>query len=119
MGQRYLFTVDYYSLWVEIKLLTTQTTKSVITAAKEPFASHGILDIVILDNGPCLSAVPTQEFAAKYGFVCTTSSPRYPPANVDVEKGCKDCKGVVKEEQGSLPCTSHLQICAPANWSHT
>ena len=45
----------YYSRWVKIKLLTTQTAKSVITAAKELFATHGIPDTVISDNGPCFS----------------------------------------------------------------
>ncbi|XP_015755105.1 PREDICTED: uncharacterized protein K02A2.6-like [Acropora digitifera] len=79
-GRTYLITVDYYSRWVEIKLLTTQTAKSLITAAKELFSTHGIPDIVISDNGPCFSEVSFQEFAAKYGFLHTTSSPRYPRA---------------------------------------
>lgn len=56
-GRTYLITVDYYSRWVEIKHLTTQTTKSVIAASKELFATHGIADIVISINGPCFSAV--------------------------------------------------------------
>ena len=42
----------YYSRWVKIKLLKTQTAKSVITVAKELFATHGIPDTVISDNGP-------------------------------------------------------------------
>ena len=45
----------YYSRWVKIKLLTKQTAKSVITAAKELFATHGIPDTVHSDNGPCFS----------------------------------------------------------------
>ena len=77
-GWTYFITVDYYSRWVEMELLTTQTAKSVITAAKERFSTHGIPDIVISDNGPCFSALSFQEFAAKYGFLLTTSSPRYP-----------------------------------------
>ena len=70
-----------------------------ITAANEPFASHGIPDIVILDNGPCLSVVPSQEFAAKYGFVHTTSSPRYPRANVEVERVVRTVKGLLKKSK--------------------
>ena len=58
----------------------------VIAAAKELFGTHGIPDTVISDNGPCFSAVPFQEFAAKYGFVDTTSSPRYPRTNGEVER---------------------------------
>jgi len=82
---------------VEIKLLPTQTAKSVITAAKELFATHGIPDIVISENGPCFSAVPFQEFAAKYGFVHTNSSPRYPRANGEVERAARTVQGLLKK----------------------
>ena len=97
-GRRtYLITVDYHSRWVEIKLLPTQTAKCVIAAAKELFATHGIPDTVISDNGPCFSAVPFQEFAARYGFVHTTSSPRYPRANGEVERAVRTIKGLLKK----------------------
>ncbi|XP_015748886.1 PREDICTED: uncharacterized protein K02A2.6-like [Acropora digitifera] len=96
-GRRYFITVDCYSRWVEIKLLTTQTAKSVITAAKELFSTHGIPDIVISNNGPCFSALSLQEFAAKYGFLHTTSSPRYPRANVEVERAVRTVKGLLKK----------------------
>ena len=111
--------MDYYSIWVEIKVLTTQTTKSVFTAAKELFATHGIPDIVISDNGPCFSAVPFPEFATKYGFVQTTSSPRFPQANREVERAVKTVKGLLKKNKDSLPCASHQHIYTPAKWSLT
>ena len=56
-GQTYLFTVDYYSRWIEIKLLTTQIAKCVITAGKKIFVTHGIPDEVISDNGKVLPVV--------------------------------------------------------------
>ena len=68
-----------------------------ITAAKELFSTHGIPDIVISDNGPCFSALSFQEFAAKYGFLHTTSSPRYPRANGEVERVVKTVKGLLKK----------------------
>ena len=80
-----------------MQLLTTQTAKSVITAAKERFSTHGIPDIVISDNGPCFSTVSFQEFAAKYGFLHTTSSPRYPLANGEVERAVRTVKGLLKK----------------------
>ena len=96
-GRTYFITVDYYSRWVKIKLLTTQTAKSVITAAKELFSTYGIPDIVISDNGPCFSAVSVQEFAAKYGFLHTSSSPRYPRTNGEVERAVRTVKGPLKK----------------------
>ena len=46
-GQTRLITVDYYSRWIEIKRLKTQTAECVITVSKELYAAHGIPDIVI------------------------------------------------------------------------
>ena len=68
-----------------------------IAAAKELFVTHGIPDTVMSDNGPCFSAVPFQEVAAKYGFVHTTSSPRYPRANGVVERFVRTVKGLLKK----------------------
>ena len=92
-GRTYFITVDYYSRWVKIKLLTTQTAKSVITVAKELFSTYGIPDIVI----SCFSAVSVQEFAAKYGFLHTSSSPRYPRTNGEVERAVRTVKGPLKK----------------------
>ena len=68
-----------------------------IAAAKELFATYGIPDTVISDNGPCFSAVPFQEFAARYGLVYTTSSPRYPRPNGEVERAVRTVKGLLKK----------------------
>jgi hypothetical protein len=50
-GKIYL-VVDYYSRWLEIKRLHSQTSDYVINILKELFATHGIPEIVISDNGP-------------------------------------------------------------------
>ena len=89
--------MDYHSRWVEIKLLSSQTAKCVIAAAKELFATHGIPDTVISDSGPCFSAVPCQEIAAKYVFVHMTSSPRYSRANGEIERAVRMVKGLLKK----------------------
>ena len=58
-----------------------------------------IPDVVISDNGPCFSAVPFQEVAANYGFVQTTSSPRYPRGNGEVERAVRTVKGLLKKNE--------------------
>ena len=95
----YLITVDYYSRWIEIKRLKIQTAESVIPASNELYATHGIPDIVISDNGPCFSAESFQEFAASYGFVQSTSSPRYPRSNGEVERAVRTAKGLLKKNE--------------------
>ena len=51
-GKGYLIVIEYYSRWIESKRLDSLSSKSVVYARKEIFASHGIPDIIMSDNGP-------------------------------------------------------------------
>jgi len=84
-GKVYLIVTDYYSRWFEIKELHNEISRVVIQALKELLAIHGIPDLIISYNGPQYSADSFREFATKYGFVHSTSSPIYPQGNGEVE----------------------------------
>ena len=47
----YLVIIDYYSRWIEIKQLTSLTSACVINRVKAVFITHGVPDVVVLDNG--------------------------------------------------------------------
>ena len=98
-GKVYLIVVDYYSRWFEIKELRNESSSAVIRALKELFAIHGIPDLVMSDNGPQYSADSFREFATKYTFVHTTSSPRYPQANGDVEQAVRTAKSILRKNE--------------------
>ena len=64
---------------------------------EEIFASHGIPDIIISDNGPLLfSAATFSQFAMKHGFVHVTCSPRYPQSNGEAERVVRTMEGILK-----------------------
>ena len=74
-GKVYVIIVDYYSRWIEIKMLNDQSSK-VISTLKELFSTHGIPGLVISDNDPWFSADTFRQFTADYGFIHDTRSPR-------------------------------------------
>ena len=98
-GIVYIIVIDYYSICIEIKrlgdqsVITTLKSESVIATLKELFAVHGIPDIVMSDNGHRFSEDAFRQFAAKYGFVHTTRSPRYAQANGEAERAVRTVKG--------------------------
>nr|XP_054749950.1 uncharacterized protein K02A2.6-like [Lytechinus pictus] len=96
-GKTFLIVVDYYSRWIEIKQLQGQTTAAVISSLKEIFATHGIPDLVVTDNGPQFANENFRKLAEEYGFVHTTSSPRYPQANGEAERGVRTVKALLKK----------------------
>lgn len=78
-NKTYLLVVDYYSRYVEIAQLTPTRSTDVIVHIKSIFARHGVSETLVTDNGPQLSGHSFASFAASYGFVHVTSSPRFPP----------------------------------------
>ena len=96
-GTTYLLTIDYYSKWIEVDKLDNLTSKNTISYLKSQFARHGIPDELRSDNGPQFGSAEFAEFATYYGFVHTTSSPHYPQANGEAERGVQTIKTLLKK----------------------
>ena len=79
----------------------TKTTKSseVIRALKSTFARHGTPEQVRTDNGPQFESAEFSQFAKEWGFQHTTSSPRFPQSNGEVECRVKTVKNLLMKER--------------------
>ena len=98
-GKVYIVIVDYYSRWVEYRKLTSLTSEHTNEVLKEVFATHGIPDLILTDNGPQFSAESFAQFAKSYGFTHTTSSPRFPRANGEAERAVRILKEILKKNE--------------------
>lgn len=67
-GSAFLLCVDYFSKYIELKLLRDTTSCGVIREMKSIFARHGIADIVVSDNGPQYASAEFSGFAEEWGF---------------------------------------------------
>ena len=83
-GREYVLVVDLYSRFFDLG----HDTKAVrvVHVIKSILARHGVPDYFISDNGPYVRAREFQQFAKEWGFVVTSSSPRYAQANGMAEK---------------------------------
>lgn len=68
-----------------------------IRHTKSVFSRHGIPHEVISDNGPQYSSLEYAHFAAEYGFIHTTSSPKYPQSNGEVERAVQIIKQLLRK----------------------
>ena len=82
----YIIVTDYYSKYPWIYPLLATSSKDVISALKFCFSDFGIPEEIICDNGPQFTSREYQDFAAKYGFKLTTSSPFYPKGHGYIER---------------------------------
>ena len=94
--ENYLVTVDYYSDYFELDLLSDTTAESVINAIKRHFARHSIADMVT-DNGPQYSSAHFSRFAREWEFQHSTSSPLHSQSNGKAESAVKIAKNLVKK----------------------
>ncbi|KRX83385.1 Uncharacterized protein T06_13777 [Trichinella sp. T6] len=50
-GKNFLIVVDAFSKWLEVSALKNTTSESVISCLRQIFSIHGLLDIIVSDNG--------------------------------------------------------------------
>ena len=93
----YLLLIDYYSRYIEISSLSSTMSKAVIQRMKGIFGRHGIPECLMSDNGPQFSSHEFQQFSKEYKFEHITSSPNYPQANGEAERGVQTVKALLNK----------------------
>ncbi|XP_045761442.1 uncharacterized protein K02A2.6-like [Maniola jurtina] len=96
-GCNYMIVIDYYSKFPEIDFLRCTTSESIIDKLKQIFSRHGIPKEVFSDGGPQFSSDSFKNFARKYDFKHTMSSPEYPQSNGMVEREVQTIKKLLKK----------------------
>ncbi|KAJ7996477.1 hypothetical protein DPEC_G00237470 [Dallia pectoralis] len=94
-GKTYLLVVDFFSRYVEIALLSPTRSTDVVVHLKSIFSRHGICEFLKSDNGPQFSGSHFKAFAAEYGFVHITSSPKFPQSNGEAERAVQTVKNLL------------------------
>jgi hypothetical protein len=94
--KHYLLLVDYYSRWIEVRQLKSLSSAATIEALKSIFATHGICDLMVSDNGPQFASAEFLQFTRDYCFTHVTSSPLYPKANGEAERAVQTVKRLWK-----------------------
>lgn len=111
--QEYLILVDYYSKFIEVEWLKSDTrSATVVTHLKSQFARHGIPETVISDNGPQFSSREFKAFAKEWNFMHKTSSPHHAQSNGMAERGVQTVKLLLKKAktEGKDPYLSMLNL---------
>ena len=97
----YLVLIDHYSDFFELLKMKDMTSETVVEWTSEQFARHGIPKKVTTDNGPCFNSKKFREFATKFEFVHSMSSPYHQQANGKAEACVKVAKNLLKKADKS------------------
>ncbi|XP_039204776.1 uncharacterized protein K02A2.6-like [Crotalus tigris] len=130
-GQVFLIVVDSYSKWLEVALVPTMTTNRTIQELRRIFATYGLPDVIISDNGVQFTAAEFQFFLRTNMIRHATSAPFHPASNGQVErivrKTKEELKRITKSDwhyrladfllcQHTTPCTSMGHSPAELRW---
>jgi transposase InsO family protein len=96
-GQHYVLVVDYFSKWICVEKLGTESSTSVISALMTVFTTHGFPDQLTTDNGPQYTSCEFKQFCREYNFVHVTTSPHYPQSNGEAERAVGTIKHLWKK----------------------
>lgn len=93
-GQTLLVVVNYFSNFIEVDFLSSETFKSVIRSLMATFSQFGVPDTLVMDNGPCFASPEFVKFVDKWNFQHVTSSPHYLQSNGKAENAVHTVKSL-------------------------
>ncbi|KAL3213425.1 hypothetical protein MRX96_051690 [Rhipicephalus microplus] len=91
-GQTFLIVVDSYSKWLEVIPTSSMTSQTVISALQKLFATHGLPDIIVSDNGAQFKSTEFREFLDSNLIRQVTSAPFHPSTNGQAERMVRTTK---------------------------
>jgi len=114
-GRHLLIVVDYFSNFIEVVNLTSMTSGCVVKELMIIFSRFGIPDVLISDNATQFSSTEFAEFATKWGFDHSTSSPRYAQSNGKAENAVQTVKRLFNKCRD----TGESEFRALLDWRNT
>ena len=81
LGTMFLIVVDAHSKWPEVIPMTTTTTSRTIEELRKLFATHGLPEQLVSNNGPQFIADEFGEFMMSNGINHIESAPYHPATN--------------------------------------
>ena len=93
----YLAIVDYTTNFFDISQFPDKLSSTVVIHVKHPSSKYGIPKVAISDNAPELTAIHSKLFRKQWDFKHTTSSPRYPKSNGQIERTIQTIKKSIKK----------------------
>ena len=97
MGKMFLLAIDAHSKLLEVEVMSSATSRNTIQALKRMFASHGIPDMLVSDNGTPFTSAEFLEFVQRNGIRHVRSAPYHPATNGLVERSVQTLKNALQK----------------------
>lgn len=100
-GNYFLIVVDSYSKWLDVRLVSGPSAAAVVKVLRELFATHGIPDVCVSDNGTAFTSAEFQQFLHSNGIRQALVAPYHPSSNGQAERMVQNVKAALKKMSGN------------------
>ena len=97
MGKLFLVLVDAHSKWLEVVIVSSTSAQVTIKALRKIFATHGIPEMLVSNNGAAFTSAEFKTFVKRNGIRHVTSSPYHPSTNGLAERAVQTFKQALKK----------------------
>nr|XP_034968432.1 uncharacterized protein LOC118083738 [Zootoca vivipara] len=94
-GKVFLVVVDAYSKWLEVAVVPSMTSAAVIRVLRQLFATHGLPETIVSDNGMAFVSQEFKAFLADNFIRGATSAPFHPSSNGQAERMVRTAKEAI------------------------
>ena len=96
-GKLFLVVVDAHSKWLEVVPVPNTTSETTISTLRSIFATHGLPEMLVSDNGSSFTSAEFQDFIKRNGIRHVTSAPYHPASNGLAERAVQTFKDALKK----------------------
>ena len=95
-GESLLVMVDTCSRWPEVHIVKSTTSTVIIKRMKTAFATHGIPEEIVTNNGPQFISTEFTSYLSSCGIKHRRVTPYWPQANLEVERFNRTIEKVIR-----------------------
>ena len=110
MGHMFFVIVDSHSKWIDVRMMTTITAEKTTSCLREVFATHGLPDTIVSDNGPTFTCNEFKKFMQENGVRHVLISPYHPASNGLAERAVQTFKESMKKMSPKMPLQQKLAM---------
>ena len=97
-GKMFLVTVDAHSKWLDIHTVNVATSSATVAHLRTLFATHGLPETVVTDNGSVFTSQEFEDFMHRNGIHHSRSAPYHPATNGLAERAVQTFRSAVKKQ---------------------
>ncbi|XP_019859677.1 PREDICTED: uncharacterized protein K02A2.6-like [Amphimedon queenslandica] len=101
-GKQFLIVVDAHSKWIDVQQVSSTSAEATIEALRFLFATHGVPEQLVSDNGSGFRSSEFQMFTSQNGIKHIFTSPYHPASNGLAERAVQTFKSTVTKMEGPM-----------------